>query len=81
MPAAERSVRPESVEQDRLLALAIGELKMAVDAISAYAALLDAQTTTPALSALRDSVAEVREQTEQVAGLLATELDGAAESW
>jgi hypothetical protein len=81
MPAAERSVTTESLELDRLLALAIAELKTAVDSISAYAALLDAHTTTPALSALRDSVAEVRGQTEQVADLLETELDGAAESW
>ena len=42
---------------------------------------LDAQATTPALSALRDSVAEVRGQTEQVAGLLETQLDGGAKSW
>jgi hypothetical protein len=81
MRAAERSVTSESVELDRLLSLAIAELKAAVESMSAYAAVLDAQTTTPALSALRDSVAEVRGQTEQVAGLLETQLDGGAKSW
>ena len=81
MRAAERSVTSESVELDRLLSLAIAELKAAAESMSTYAAVLDAQTTTPALSALRDSVAEVRGQTEQVAGLLETQLDGGAKSW
>jgi hypothetical protein len=77
MPAAERSVRTESTELDRLLKLAIGELKMAVDAVNAYVTVRDAQTSdSPALSALRDSLAEVRGQTD----LLDTELDGASEA-
>jgi hypothetical protein len=67
MPAAERSVRIESTELDKLLALAISELKMAVDAVSAYVTVLDAQAPdSPALSALRDSLAEVRGQTDRL---------------
>jgi hypothetical protein len=85
MPAAERSVSSEATELDKLLALAISELKAAVDTLSAYAAVLDAAETghgadTPALSAVRDSVAEVRGQTDLVTELLDTELDGASEA-
>ena len=85
MPAAERSVTTESRELDKLLALAISELKAAVDTVSAYAAALDAAETrhtadTPALSALRDTVAEVRGQTKLVADLFNTELEGAVEA-
>jgi hypothetical protein len=85
MPAAERSVRTESTELDTLLALAISELNAAVDTASAYAAVLGAAETaqtadTPALSALRDSLAEVRGLTDLVANLLATELDGATQA-
>ena len=65
MPATEHSVRIESTELDSLLTLAISELKMAVDAVSAYVTVLDAQAPdSPALSALRDSLAEVRGQTD-----------------
>ena len=85
MPAAERSVRTESTELDKLLALAISELKAVVETVSAYAAVLDADETaqtvdTPALSALLDSLAEVRVQTDLVADLLDNELDGATEA-
>ena len=81
MPAAERSVSTESTELDKLLALAIGELKAAVDAVSTYAAVLEAHPTeTPALTALRDSLAEVRGQTDLLADLFDTELDGATKT-
>jgi hypothetical protein len=85
MPAAERSVTTESTKLDKLLALAISELKVAVDTLSAYAAVLDAAETahpadTPALTALRDSVAEVRGQTDLLADQFDTELDGATEA-
>jgi hypothetical protein len=81
MPAAERSVRTESTELDKLVVLAITELKAAVDMVSAYATALDARTTdTPALSAVRASLAEVRGLTDLVADLLDTELDGATQA-
>ena len=47
MPAAERSVGTESTELDKLLALAMSELKAAVDTVSAYTAVLDAPTSIP----------------------------------
>jgi hypothetical protein len=81
MPAAERSVRTQSTELDKLLALAISELKAAVDTVSAYTEVLDAPTSdTPALSALRASLAEVAGLTDLVADLLDTELDGATQA-
>jgi hypothetical protein len=85
MPAVERSVRIGSTELDKLLALAISELKATVDTVSAYAAILDSAETaqmadTPALGALLDSLAEVRGQTDLVADLLDNELDGATEA-
>ena len=74
MPAAERSVGTESTELAKLLALAISELKAAVDMVSAYTAVLDAPTSdTPALSAVRASLAEVCGLTDLVADLLDSE--------
>jgi cold shock CspA family protein len=72
MPAADRWVGTHGVEIDEFVERATRELQTAVELISVYAALLDAQLAEDrSLSGLRPVVRRVRAEAELVSALLA----------
>jgi hypothetical protein len=79
MPATKQSVDRLATGHDSFLELATGELKMAIECISIYAALLEAQIAAdPSLDGMRAMVREVRAQ----AGLVAAVVDDAlSQAW
>jgi signal transduction histidine kinase len=71
MPVAEQTVDRRRDSSVGFLALATGEIKTAVESISLYAALLEAQSAhDPSLGPLREIVHDVRVQASLVAALI-----------